>query len=230
MPGAGFSGKDGTVKIGSTDICEVRNWKFNPKSNNPKYASNKTSGYKRTVAGVKEATGSISGAWDNANDFLAVIDVGTGVTLLLYTNTTKFFSVPAVIDDVSVNVDVDNGEIVSWDSNFSSNGQWTNPSLPLLAPAGYGDAPAPARTGEPPQQQAGSLFTAEQMAAVAAVAAQAAQAAVAALFAAKTDPAKTSEPKDTGDYPATVAAEPVAAAPTDSKANPNQKTGTKPKA
>lgn len=220
MPGAGFSGKDGTVKIGSTDICEVRNWKFNPKSNNPKYASNKTSGYKRTVAGVKEATGSISGAWDNANDFLAVVDVGTDVTLKLYTNTTKFFSVPAVIDDVSVNVDIDNGEIVGWDANFSSNGAWTNPVLPMMAPAGYGDGPAPVG-GEPPQpEQRSSMFSAEQMAQIAAVAAQSAQAAVMALFANNpalgAPAAKSSEPEP---FPAPVAAEPVAV---EAKTNPKK--------
>lgn len=211
MAGAGFSGKDGTVKIGSTDVCEIRNWKFNPKSNNPKYASNKTSGYKRTVAGVKEATGSMSGAWDNANDFLAVVDVGTDVTLKLYTNTTKFFSVPAVIDDVSVNVDVDNGEIVGWDANFSSNGAWTNPTLPMMAPAGYGDG-APMGGAPPVPESRSNPFTAEQMAQIAAVAAQSAQAAVAALFASNPSyapPAKTYEPSDSGTFPEPVASEPV---------------------
>lgn len=134
MPGVGFSGKDGTVKIGSTDIAEIRGWSFNPKSNNPKYASNKTGGYKRTVAGVKEGSGTMSGAYDTAIPFMGVIEVGTDATLKLYVNATWFFSVPAVIDDYKINVDVDNGEIVSWEGTFSANGAWTNPVAPMLMP------------------------------------------------------------------------------------------------
>ncbi len=184
MPGAGYSGKDGTVKIGSTDVAEIRNWKFNPKSNNPKYASNKTSGYKRTVAGVKEASGSMSGAWDHAIDFLAVVDVGTSVTLKLYTDLTHFFSVPAVIDDCSINVDVDSGEIVSWDSNFSANGAWTNPASPMMAPENFvpssGDGSG---GGAPPIEQKSNVFTQEQMAQIATISAQAAATAMEAFFA-----------------------------------------------
>jgi len=185
MPGAGFSGKDGTVKIAATDIFEIRNWKFNPKSNNPKYASNKTSGYKRTVAGVKEGSGSMSGAWDHSNDFLAVVDVGTSATLKLYTDATHFFSVPSVIDDVSVNVDVDNGEIVSWDANFSANGAWTNPAAPMTAPMGFGQQQRQGGRDQfdrPPEVETSGGFTAEQMRSIADVAAASALAAVQAFF------------------------------------------------
>lgn len=219
MPGAGFSGKDGTVKIASTDIYEIRNWKFNPKSNNPKYASNRTSGYKRTVAGVKEGSGSMSGAWDHTNDFLAVVNVGTSATLKLYTDATHFFSVPSVIDDVSVNVDVDNGEIVSWDANFSANGAWTNPAAPMTAPAGFGERQGYAgrdRLDAPPIQEAGG-FTADQMRSIADIAASSALAAVQAFFDrmnpnvnpnAAANSAQNSEPGE-----AVVMAEPGGAAP-----------------
>lgn len=198
MPGAGYSGKDGTVKIASTDVAEIRNWKFNPKSNNPKYASNKTSGYKRTVAGVKEGSGSMSGAWDHAIDFLAVVDVGTSATLKLYTDLTHFFSVPSVIDDCSINVDVDNGEIVSWDSNFSSNGAWTNPASPMMAPAGFGVMAG--ASGGPIQETAPkeSAFTASQMSQIAAIAAAACAEAMKQVFGdgpkTNPNPAQNSEP------------------------------------
>lgn len=197
MAGAGFSGKDGTVKIASTDVAEIRNWKFNPKSNNPKYASNKTSGYKRTVAGVKEGSGSMSGAWDHSIDFLAVVDVGTSVTLKLYTDGTHFFSVPSVIDDCSINVDVDNGEIVSWDSNFSANGAWANPASPMFAPEGFGGGEAEGGSPTPVQMGAGG-FTAEQIAIISQTAALAAAAAMKGMFdqlaAQRPNSAQSSEP------------------------------------
>lgn len=213
MAGAGFSGKDGTVKIGSTDVAEIRNWKFNPKSNNPKYASNKTSGYKRTVAGVKEGSGSMSGAWDHAIDFLSVVDVGTSATLKLYTDSTHFFSVPSVIDDCSINVDIDNGEIVSWDSNFSTNGAWTNPASPMVAPVGFGVAPGGSGIEANVAEKSG--FSKDQLDLIAAAAAQAAMSALAAMMKTNPAPAQNSEP--TGEA-APVFAEPVAAEPVEAPA------------
>lgn len=191
MAVGGYSGKDGTAKIGSTDIYELRGWKFNPKSNNPKYASNRTSGYKRTLAGVKEATGSMSGADDRANDFIAVVDVGTSVTLKLYTDATHFFSVPSVIDDYSMNVDIDNGEIVGWDANFSSSGAWTNPTSPMMAPAGAEVPSGSSGGGEIKPEESSNPFNSAQMDVIANTAAQAASLALANFFEnlAKTNPA-----------------------------------------
>lgn len=134
MAGNGFSGKDGDVKIGTTSVSEIKGWSFNPKSNNPRYASNKTAGYKRTVAGVKEGSGTISGVFDPTTMFFTVIDVGTNVTLKLYLDTTYFFSVPAVIDDYKLTVDLDNGEIVGFEGTFSANGAWTNPVSSMSMP------------------------------------------------------------------------------------------------
>lgn len=136
MAGLGISGKDGDVKIGATSICEIRKWSFNPKSNNPSYASNKTSGYKRRVPGVKDGSGSLEGAWDPASPAVSVIEVGTEVTLLLYINATQNYSVPSVIDSFKLDVDVDEGEIVSWTADFSTNGAWTNPSASITLPEG----------------------------------------------------------------------------------------------
>jgi hypothetical protein len=134
MAGVGFSGKDGDVKIGSTAICEIKGWSFNPKATNPRYASNKTAGYKRTVAGVKEGSGTMSGVYDLTTPHHGVIDIGTDVTLKLYLNAAYFYSVPAVIDDYKINVDLDTGEFVSWEATFSTNGAWTNPVAPMMAP------------------------------------------------------------------------------------------------
>ena len=136
MAGLGISGKSGDVKIGATSICEIRKWSFNPKSNNPAYASNKTSGYKRRVPGVKDGSGSLEGAWDPASPAISVIEVGTEVTLLLYITATQNYSVPSVIDSFKLDVDVDEGEIVSWTADFSTNGAWTNPSAALTMPSG----------------------------------------------------------------------------------------------
>lgn len=136
MAGAGISGKDGDVKIGTTSICEIRKWSFNPKSNNPAYASNKTGGYKKRVAGVKDGTGSMEGAWDPATPATAVINPGTSATLKLYINATQFYSVPSIIDSFKLDVDVDSGEIVGWSADFGSDGAWTDPTTSMTLPEG----------------------------------------------------------------------------------------------
>lgn len=189
MAGAGFSGKDGDVKIGSASVAEIRTWSFNPKSNNPSYASHATGGYKRRVAGVKDGSGSTSGAIAAASLPFSDLNVGSDATLVLYLNATLNFSVPSVVDDLRVNVDIDNGEIVSWDMNFSTNGGWTNPGGSLrLDPAAFdpvpegalgvgAESPGGASGREPPPPP---VLSAEVIAAIAAAAARACLEAIAA--------------------------------------------------
>jgi hypothetical protein len=133
MAGTGFSGKDGDVKIGTTAINEIKAWTFNPKANNVRYASNATGGYKRTVAGVKEGSGTCSGVYTATATFHTVIDVGTSVALKLYLNATLFYSVPAVISDYKLTVDLDSGEIVGWEASFETDGAWTNATSSMMA-------------------------------------------------------------------------------------------------
>jgi len=132
MAGAGISGKDGDVKIASTQIAEITKWSWNPKANVPKYASNKTAGYKAAVAGVKDGSGSMEGKWDPAIPATAVIAPGTSVTLKLYINATQFWSVPSITEGFKHDVDLDTGEIVGWSCDFQSNGAWTDPVAGLM--------------------------------------------------------------------------------------------------
>ena len=136
MSCSGISGKDGDVKIGTTSINEIKKWSFNPKVNTQRYASNKTGGYKCTIPGTKEATGTLSGVYTATNSHINVIDVGTMVTLKLYITATLYFSVPAVITDYKLDVDLDNGEIVGWEASFESDGAWTNPTESMTIEAG----------------------------------------------------------------------------------------------
>lgn len=143
MAGNGVSGQFGDVKIGSTQVAETCKWNFSPKSNNPAYASNKTGGYKARVAGIKDGSGSIDGKYDPAEPIMAVLDVGTEVTLKLYLTATVFYSVPSIIDTLKINVDIDTGDIVSWTADFSTNGAWTNPLAGLTAERPDGEEAPP---------------------------------------------------------------------------------------
>jgi hypothetical protein len=127
MPGNGVSGQYGDVKIGSTQISEVSKWSYNPKVTIHAYSSNKTGGYKKKVAGIKDGTGSIEGIYDPANPIMATIDIGTAVTLKLYLTATVFYSVPAIISSLKLDVDIDTGDFVKYSSDFEATGAWTNP-------------------------------------------------------------------------------------------------------
>jgi len=111
-----YSGTGGTVN----SVTQITSWSFNPTSNNSAWGSSSTNGYKDRVVGVKDGSGSIEGKWDGT----APYTVGAEVSLSLVANTGSF-TVPAVIDSFSVEVDVDDGEVVGWSAEFSINGAWS---------------------------------------------------------------------------------------------------------
>jgi hypothetical protein len=133
----GVSGKGGDVTVGTTtpvQLCEVTKWSFNPKITISKYASNCSGGAKRTVIGSKEGSGSFEGKWDPSAPPIALVDVGSVVTLNLTITGTHKYIVPAIIESMKVDVDMDSGDIVSWSADWQADGAWTNP--PALAFAG----------------------------------------------------------------------------------------------
>ncbi len=125
---AAQSGKNGNVVSGSDDIAHVTNWTWNPSSNNPDWASSDTSGYKKRVAGIKDGTGTVDFKYDFTDRIHSTLDVGSEVTLKLYLNATDYFSVPAIVDDISYEVNINEGDVVGGTLTFSQNGEWTNPS------------------------------------------------------------------------------------------------------
>ena len=128
-PGNGISGITGDALIaGATavQIHEVKKWSWKPKAENKDYASNITAGVKKRIPGVKDATGTIDGVWDPYNPITTQVDVGATITLHLQTTTAQYIVAPVIIDDLSIEVDIETGAVDSWTMSFSSNGAWTN--------------------------------------------------------------------------------------------------------
>ena len=122
------SGKNGTVKIGATPIVDVTSWTLDQEITTSRYASNNTSGFKATVGGVRSATGTIECKWDGAAAGVLITD-GVSVTLLLYTNATELYTVPAILKNHKLKVDINDGEVIGFTSDFESNGSITQPTL-----------------------------------------------------------------------------------------------------
>ena len=125
---ATISGKNGKVMVGEATVADVTHWMLTTTSNNPAYASSATGGFKKRVAGVKDAAGTIAFKLDPAAPITDDFDEGSAVTLLLYIDATNFYTVPALIDSMRLEVDIDNGDIVGGVAQFSANGAWTKPT------------------------------------------------------------------------------------------------------
>ncbi len=122
-----ISGKSGLVKIGDDPVAEVTNWSFTKQANSSRYASSSSGGFKRSVAGVKSGSGEIEFKFDI--DAASPLVEGAAVTLLLYLDATHFYSVPAIVTRIEVEVDIDTGDVISGSAHFETDGAWTEPSL-----------------------------------------------------------------------------------------------------
>src|SRR5437868_3112917 len=125
--GANYSGKNGKVRIGSSDILDCKNWKFSEKSNNSQFGSSSSAGHKKSVAGTKSGSVTFQVAIAAGDLLWDRFRPGDAVTLLLYYDATHSFSVPVRIDDMEISVDVNEGSEVTVDVTASTNGAWTYP-------------------------------------------------------------------------------------------------------
>lgn len=129
MASTGFSGAGGSVN----GVTEITNWSLTKTSNNPAYASGATDGVKTRKPGVKDSNGSVqfklpgSGAlpYDEGEEVTLQLATGTGAPGWASPVTGHTFNVPAIIDQIQLEVDVDNGEIVGGSFDFSGTGAIT---------------------------------------------------------------------------------------------------------
>jgi hypothetical protein len=123
-----ISGKDGKILIGATTLADITGWTLRTVSHNSAYASSSTGGHRKRVAGVKDAAGSIAFKLNTADPLTDDFVEGSAVTLLLHLDATRYYSVPAVIDALRLEVDIDRGDVIGGTAEFSANGAWTKPS------------------------------------------------------------------------------------------------------
>ncbi|MGE3406806.1 MAG: hypothetical protein AB7I37_08335 [Pirellulales bacterium] len=123
-----FSGKDGKVLIGGTSLADITHWSLRTLSHNSAYASSSTGGHKKRVPGIKDASGTIAFKLNTSDPITDDFDEGSSVTLLLHLDATRYYSVPAVIDAIRLEVDIDSGQVVGGVAEFSGNGAWTKAS------------------------------------------------------------------------------------------------------
>ena len=117
-----ISGKDGTLKLGDTEVTRVTHWKIEKTSGGKAYTANDTGGAKKRVAGVKDCSGRFE---IKAGDSDAVpVEEGDVVTLQLHVDDSgaNYYEVPAIVDTIRAEVDISEGKTVAHVVAFSGNG------------------------------------------------------------------------------------------------------------
>lgn len=127
MAGTIESGKAGKILIGSTDVALITSWTFDKTTPVDQFAHSESSQYAVGVSGARRGSGTIEAKWDAA--LVSAILEGAAVSLKLYTSATEFFTVPAIIENFTVTVNIDQGVANTVRATFKSNGAWTEPTL-----------------------------------------------------------------------------------------------------
>jgi hypothetical protein len=114
--------------ISNTDIGDVLMWEHTPSATGHAYNSNSTGGTKKRIRGAKDGSGQIKYLLDT--DAAEPLANGDTPSLVLQVTSGKTRTVPAFIESVSTEVDVDNGGIVTHVAKFSANGAPTMETYP----------------------------------------------------------------------------------------------------
>lgn len=127
MPFTPVSGNGGAVKISTTSVGEVLDWRIAKKAVVTKFASSESNGYKKSVAGSKDSACTFNGKWDSLAD--APFDVGDSLTLVLQLMSGKSFTYPCVVASLDITTNMDTGEPIGFSCVAENNGAWTEPSF-----------------------------------------------------------------------------------------------------
>jgi hypothetical protein len=121
-------GDDGAVFRGSIEVADITSWTFETSIGGFSYASSSTDGCARRIVGRRSGRGQIcfrvesdSPAWD-------LLYEGCQTLLQLKLDATRYFSVPAVIETLKLEVDTSGGKPIVGEATFVTHGAWTEPS------------------------------------------------------------------------------------------------------
>jgi hypothetical protein len=125
--GSPFTAITGDASWGGTPIDDVLKTSFNPKCELQAYASSDTAGWKKRLAGCKDISGTIDCLCDGTTGLPvpSTIKPGATATLVITLKTGVTISGPAMIDDISIDDNIEGGELVKATIAWSGNGVWT---------------------------------------------------------------------------------------------------------
>ena len=120
-----ITGLNGEVLVGGVKIARVTKWDINPTVGETAWGDSDSEGHTNREPGRKDMTGNIEGKLDQADDVTLLFEAGDKVTLTLWLSNTAldYYHVPALIQSLSFEVDVDTQAVVGWTATFGENGR-----------------------------------------------------------------------------------------------------------
>ena len=113
------SGKDGTVHWDTSQLSQVTAWNLSEVCETKPYHTNESGGTRKRVAGVMDWTATVT-----VKD-RPTCNPGDTATLELALDSGGYYSGPGILQARDPTVDIDGGEINSWDLRFEANGAMT---------------------------------------------------------------------------------------------------------
>lgn len=120
-----ISGKDGTLKVSETEAKQVTNWKITKKATSSKFASNTSGGWKRTVLGSKEWSGSFELKLSAGSPIPIKVGQAYPMTFHVDKVPTDYYVGTAAITQVDVEVDINDGKEITIPVTFEGDGALT---------------------------------------------------------------------------------------------------------
>ena len=124
-----LSGQGGNVLADDSAVANIMRWTFITKSGGVSYASSASGGFRNRLPGVRYGSGKVKFAQDTASPIQTQLAEGDNVTLKLYVDADNFYSVPAVIETLTLDTDIDSDDLIGGEFTFDTTGPWTPPSF-----------------------------------------------------------------------------------------------------
>lgn len=116
-----ISGKEGKVALSTpSDLAHVTLWTMDQSDSAPAWNSSSTGGHKTRKSGVRDATGTVEGKYDQDDPIENRLGVGSAVTLYLHQRADRKITVAALVTGLTLNVNIDSGEIESWTASWGA--------------------------------------------------------------------------------------------------------------
>jgi hypothetical protein len=110
-------------------LADITAWRFTTTADNVSYASSATGGFRKRIAGARHGLGRISFVLNTLDSATVALAAGDAVILQLNIDSTRYYFVPAIVDDVQLTVDVNEREPIRGTAAFATDGAWIEPEF-----------------------------------------------------------------------------------------------------
>jgi hypothetical protein len=121
-------GDNGKVFSGNTEVADITSWTFETSVGGFSFSTSHTKGYTRRILGNKSGRGKFTFRVDTNEPPWEVLYEGCQTTLKLKLDSTRYYSVPAVIETLKFEVDTSGGKPIVGEATFVTDRAWTEPS------------------------------------------------------------------------------------------------------